>query len=353
MALFQKSVLQKHLKLQDPKAVEKAYKKFAKYFGDPRRQQNIRESKEEQFQEGFLRELFVNVLGYTLNPEPNFNLTTELKNEKNAKKTDGAILKDEQALAVIELKSTKTKDLESIRQQAFDYKANQTGCVYVITSNFEKVRFYINNAVDFEEFNLFALSKAQFELMYLCLESNNLLSNVPLTIKTDSVVAEENITKTFYKDYSQFNRELFRDLVKQNIKNEVFLSELLKEDNDRAQKNIKLTLFKKSQKLIDRFLFVFFAEDRGLLPPNSTLRILEQWDSLQEMDAYTPLYNRYKKYFEYLDTGRKGTAKTAEIFMYNGGLFKPDPILDSIKIDSMVYELYGLTETEIDIVEGV
>ena len=46
-------------------------------------------------------------------------------------------------------KSTKTKDLESIRLQAFDYKANQAKCVYVITSNFEKVRFYINNAVDF------------------------------------------------------------------------------------------------------------------------------------------------------------------------------------------------------------
>ena len=117
MALFQKSVLQKHLKLQDSNAVEKAYKKFIKYFGDLRRQQNIRESKEEQFQEGFLRELFVSVLGYTLNPEPNFNLTTELKNEKNAKKTDGAILKDAQAIAVIELKSTKTKDLESIQKK--------------------------------------------------------------------------------------------------------------------------------------------------------------------------------------------------------------------------------------------
>jgi len=31
----------------------------------------------------------------------------------------------------------------------------------------------------------------------------------------------------------------------------------------------KLTLFKKSQKLLDRFLFVFFAEDGGLIPPNA------------------------------------------------------------------------------------
>lgn len=41
MALFQNSVLKKHLKLQDKIAVDKAYKKFAKYFHDTKRQQNI------------------------------------------------------------------------------------------------------------------------------------------------------------------------------------------------------------------------------------------------------------------------------------------------------------------------
>ena len=101
MGLFQTSVLKKYIKLQDKKAVEKAFKKYAYYFHNPERQENIRESKEEQFQEGFLRELFVEVLDYTLNPEPNFNLTTELKNEKGAKKADGTILKNEKALAVM------------------------------------------------------------------------------------------------------------------------------------------------------------------------------------------------------------------------------------------------------------
>jgi hypothetical protein len=61
-------------------------------------------------------ELLVNIFGYVINPDPNYNLTTEFKNEKGAKKADGAILKNGKALSVIELKSTKTKDLESIRQ---------------------------------------------------------------------------------------------------------------------------------------------------------------------------------------------------------------------------------------------
>jgi type I restriction-modification system DNA methylase subunit len=339
MALFQTSVLKNYLKRQDAEPVAKAYKKFSKYFHNPSIQQNIRDSKEEQFQEGFLRELFVDILGYTLNPQPNFNLTTELKNEKGAKKADGAILLDGNALGVIELKSTKTKDLESIRQQAFDYKANQTGCVYVVTSNFEKLRFYINNAVEFEEFDLFTLTQNQFELLYLCLHKDNLLSNVPLKIKEASVREEEVITKKFYNDYSLFKRELFRDLVKLNMKNEVFRSEFNREDTERANKNIKHNLFKKSQKLIDRFLFIFFAEDRDLLPPNSTLKILEQWNKLKDLDAYAPLYDRFKLYFGYLDTGRKGTDKGAEIFAYNGGLFKPDPILDSLQIsDELLFK---------------
>ena len=325
MPLFQASVLKKYISQLDKPTVQKAYKKYCKFFHDAKTQENIRNSKEEQFQEGFLRELFVDILGYTLNPTPKFNLTTELKNLKGAKKVDGAILKDDKALAVIELKGTNTKDLESIRQQAFDYKANQIGCVYVITSNFEKLRFYINNAVDFEEFNLFTLTETEFELFYLCLAKDNLLANKPLTIKEASIVEEENITKKFYGDYSIFKRELYRDLVKQNMKNETF--------RELTEKNIKLTLFKKSQKLIDRFLFILFAEDRGLLSPNSISTILSEWKALEELDMIVPLYDRYKQYFSYLDTGRKGTDKKEEIFAYNGGLFQPDALLDAMIID--------------------
>jgi len=53
------------------------YDLYSKYFHHPEIQDNIRNSKEEQFQEGFLRELFVKILGYALNPAPNYNLITE------------------------------------------------------------------------------------------------------------------------------------------------------------------------------------------------------------------------------------------------------------------------------------
>lgn len=336
MDLFQPSVQKNYLKLQDKEAVAKAYKKYTKYFHNATIQQNIRESKEEQFQQKFLMELFVNVFDYVIFPDSNHNLTTEFKNEKGAQKADGAILKDGKAIAVIELKGTKTKDLEKIRKQAFDYKANQSECVYIITSNFEKLRFYINDAVNHEEFNLFNLTEERFELLYLCLHKDSILNNLPLKIKQESIVEEESITKSFYANYSLFKRELYRDLVKENMKNDVFRTELQKEDSENANKNIKRTLFKKSQKLIDRFLFIFFAEDRGLLPPNSTLQILQKWKKDIDFGDERPLYVMFKQYFHFLDIGRQGTTSRAEIFAYNGGLFKPDSTLDSLIIDDQL-----------------
>lgn len=54
MSLFQQAVLIKYLKSQDKESVAKAFKKFSKHFHNPKTQENIRNSKEEQYQEGFL-----------------------------------------------------------------------------------------------------------------------------------------------------------------------------------------------------------------------------------------------------------------------------------------------------------
>ncbi|GAA3515327.1 hypothetical protein GCM10022393_31640 [Aquimarina addita] len=59
MALYQTSVLKKYLKQQDTEIVNKAYKKYTKYFLNPTIQENIRNSKEEQFQATFLTESYL------------------------------------------------------------------------------------------------------------------------------------------------------------------------------------------------------------------------------------------------------------------------------------------------------
>jgi REP element-mobilizing transposase RayT len=316
MSLFQNSVEVKYLNQIDSKLLDTKFNEFKAYFGNPAIQENIRNSKEEQFQEGFLRELFVKILGYTLNPNANFNLTTEYKNSKDSKKADGAIIINEIVKAVIELKETDTIDLNKIETQAFGYKNNQPDCVYVITSNFEKLRFYIDNAIEHLEFNLFTLTKQEFQLLYLCLSFDSISKGIPKKIKDESVSKEDDITKKLYQDYSLFKRELHRNLVALNPQFD------------------PLTLFKKSQKLLDRFLFLFFAEDRQLLPPNSVRLVLNDWKELQERDEMVPLYDRFKKYFGYLNTGFKG--KRYDVFAYNGGLFLPDEVLDNVKIDDNI-----------------
>ena len=336
MSFFQESVKKKYLSELDSELLDNKYRQFLQYFNNKDIQQNIRSAKEEQFQEGFLRELFVNIFGYTLYPQPEYNLTTELKNTANNKKVDGAILKNAHAVAVIELKGTDTSDLDKVESQAFGYKNHNPKCIYVITSNFEKIRFYIQNAVEHLNFNLFDITREQFALMWLCLAKENLLNDIPLRMKESSLLQEENITKKLYADYSKFREAIYNNLVKNNPEQD------------------KLLLFKKTQKLLDRFLFIFFAEDRLLIPPNSIREIINQWETMRDvLDEYTPLYSRFKKHFGYLNTGFKN--KNTEIFAYNGGLFAPDEILDNITIDDNILYEHTLKlsqynfDTEVDV----
>ena len=336
MSLFQKSVEKKYLNELDSALVDKKFNDFQSCFGNTEIQGNIRNSKKEEFQEGFIREFFVNIFNYTLKPKPEYNIVLEKKNVDDTKKADGAILKNDHVTAVIELKSTSTADLDTVETQAFGYKNHHPKCVYVITSNFEKLRFYIQNAVDYLEFVLFNLSKEQFSLLWLCLSKYNILNDLPLTIKESSVLQEEDVTKKLYADYSKFREAIFENIVKNN-----------------HDKN-ELLLFRKTQKLLDRFLFIFFAEDRFLLPPNSISEIVKQWTTLkEELDAYIPLYDRFKKYFGYMNTGFKG--KKYDIFPYNGGLFLPDEILDNITIDDNILHKHTVKlsaydfETDVDV----
>ena len=333
--MFQSTIVKKYITTQSKDELISKWDLFKSFFHDIGNQNRIRELKEEQFQEGFLDKLFVEVFGYIKKPLENYNLVTELKNPNDSRKVDGGIIFNESVKCVIELKGTNTTDLGRVEVQAFSYKNNQPNCKYIVTSNFEKLRFYIEDATEFLEFNLFELTQDEFELMYLCLSSKSVESDIPLKLKSESVSQEDLITKKLYKDYSIFKRELFNNLTELN------------------QGYDKLLLFKKSQKLLDRFLFLFFGEDKFLLPPNSVRLILDDWKDLLDKDVEISLYDRFKKYFGYLNTGFKG--KRYDVFPYNGGLFKPDDVLDNILIDDEL--LYNHTkklseydfESEVDV----
>ena len=318
MSLFQKSVINNQLESIDDNDIKEGWDNFQSYKSIIN---NIKGYKEEEFQFDFLKMIFNDCLGYKISDvgDEQRNLYTEVKNVSDSKKADGAIKKNDKVIAVIELKSPKTRDFKKIQDQAFLYKASHgVKCNYVITSNFEKLRFYIDSSSDFEEFNLFNLTKDDFKLLYICLHKENLFSGIPKKLKDESVLVEENVTKKLYKDYSAFRRELFDSLVKSNIEYD------------------KLLLFNKTQKLLDRFLFIFFAEDRNLVPPNSISKIVNKWEGDVGFGESRSLYSIFKQYFNVLNNGRPARGKHEAIFAYNGGLFADDEILDSIEIDDNI-----------------
>jgi len=318
MSIFQKSIINKYLKNLDNDKVSKAFEHFQTFYGNKLRLFDILHLKEENYQKGFLREIFVQSLGYTIRPDLNYNLTTEYKNQTDSKKVDGAIIKNNSAIGVIELKSAKTFNLDTIKNQAFNYKNNQPNCRYVITSNFHHLRFYIDNATEYEEFDLFELTIQEFRFLYLILSQESIFNDIPLKLKDETKFHEENISEKFYKDYKQFRDKIFNNLIKNNSQYD------------------KLTLFKKTQKLLDRFIFIWFAEDCGLVAPNMIANVILKWKNLLDNDEYFTLYSRFQKTFHYLDVSY--TFQKTVYPAFNGGLFHTDEIIDNpnLKIDDNV-----------------
>jgi REP element-mobilizing transposase RayT len=320
MALFQEAIVKKHLKDLDPLALDIAYNEYLKVYSTEKIK-NIRIAKEEQYQEGFIKDIFGSVLGYSVYPESPYNIETEKKNEGNARKADGAILKDEKVVGVIELKDNKTKNLDTVKDQAFGYKNNHKECSYVISSNFHKLRFYIDDATEYEEFDLYNLDKESFKRFYLYLRKEGLLDkNIPKLLRQETKFHEEEISKKLYKDYSNFKGSFFENALTNNPQFD------------------RLALFKKSQKFLDRVLFVLFAEDKGLISTNSVVQIVEKWQALRDdaFDTPRPLYALVLLFFNNLYLGKKDNNGNVLIPEFGGELFAPDEVLDQLTIDDDV-----------------
>jgi hypothetical protein len=320
MSLFQESIIRKHLVSLDQEVVDKAYLRFKEVYS-ANKITNIKVAKEEQYQEGFIKDIFGAVLGYSVFPEQPFNIQTEKKNVADSKKADGAIFQGDNVVGVIELKDNKTKNLDAVKDQAFGYKNNHKDCSYVISSNFHKLRFYVDDATEYEEFDLYNLDKETFKRFYLYLRKEGLLDkNIPKLLRQETKFHEENITKNLYKDYSSFKNNFFQNVVENNPKHD------------------KLLLFKKSQKFLDKVLFVLFAEDKGLVTTNSIVQIVEKWQDLKNdaFDTPKPLYQLVALFFNNLFIGKKDQEGSILVPEFGGEIFAPDDVLDTLIVDDAV-----------------
>jgi len=234
----------------------------------------------------------------------------EVKNSTDMKKADGVVYdKNSNPIAIIELKSSDKKIANrEIIAQAFRYKNEKPTCRYVIISNFKQLDIYSDSSDIC--FSLDMTQAQNYTILYALLNQSSLETNEIARLKKLSK-SQEEITKEVYNEYSNFRLKLLNNLIENN-------TALSKE-----------AIFASANKLLDRFMFILFAEDRGLIPANSIDTIIKQYESNSEWGNDVPLYNYYKKYFHFIDVGNE----KVNIPKYNGNLFKPDEQLENLIID--------------------
>lgn len=323
MSLFRKKVIEKHLKTQ---AIPEAHLRQLQHWRQLIQQGNLSAQSEIELQADFSQALIINILGYTpLSQSENYSIAREYPIRRG--KVDLALgkfttdKKNDEVSAVFELKGAKTKNLDAIMsgrhispvQQAWDYARDVRGCQWILVSNYLEIRLYAmgETSLIYEHFDLAKLTdEAEYARFILCLHANNLLTGKTKLLLEESHQADKDITTQLYNDYRNLRDELLSELI---------------ENND---KYAPCDLIAPAQKLLDRILFIAFAEDHALLPANS----IAQAYAHEDLYNTRPKYENFKGLFAAVNKGRD----KLNIPAYNGGLFATDKLLDKLIVSDEV-----------------
>lgn len=301
---------------------------------------DLSKAKETSLQGKFFSKFFCEILGYTMQDDGGeiWTLKQESKTEVDGKEADGSLgfysKNSSQTRAVIELKDAQCnldakqcsrENKQTPVEQAFQYLYKFADCDWVIVSNFRYTRLYHKSKGQtvYEEFDILTLNEEkEFKKFYYCLSRENLIdknanSSMDLLIK-HSGVADIDITKEFYTDFKKVRKILFEHIVENNP------------DYD------KKLLLGKTQKLLDRFIFIFFCEDTaGLLPHNTVENIYKNAKNSFSM-SQCRIWDEFRGLFAAIDKGNNNV--NPPINAYNGGLFAPDEILDRLIIKDDIFK---------------
>ncbi|MCL5991903.1 MAG: N-6 DNA methylase, partial [Bacteroidetes bacterium] len=305
---------------------------------------NIYSTKESSIQGNFLNEFFSDVLGYRsrIKNTEQWNLNQEQLTTIDSKFADGSLgfftTDSEDVRVVIELKDANTNlderqhrfnDTRTPVEQAFSYQHKiGKSCKWVIVSNFISIRLYHHSSsTEYEEFLIGELSEwEKFCQFYYLLSYENLISNTGASV-IDALYEkneeeEQNISKIFYSEFKQARANLYENIKLSNP--------------DKSE----LLLLEKTQKFLDRFIFICFCEDNRLLPEKTFKNIIKRGkESFTKSD--NKIWNELKGFFDAINIG----STAHKINKFNGGLFAQDSDFDSLNInDSALEELTKLTE---------
>lgn len=231
--------------------------------------------------------------------------------------------------APLELKGPKT-DLDRIMpgraktpvQQAWEYAVDAPGARWVLVANMTLLRLYAfgQGRTVYEEFDLRRIdTPADLKRLILLVHAANLLGTATADLLARSAREDRDITDQLYRDYRDLRRALLHFVADQR-------------PAIAAEARIALV-----QKILDRLVFIAYAEDTILMPDHG-LR-----DAIERDDPYypRPKWDNLKVLFAAVDTGNARLGITG----YNGGLFAPDPLVDGIALpDHLVLRFVELTK---------
>lgn len=291
-------------------------------------------SKEEEFQGEFLYDIFTTVLRAVnkSDGEKEWNLERETKTKMDGQKADGVLgffdvdgKKD--VRAVIELKGAKVSldvrqkrvgDTRSPVEQAFGYAPKYgSSCQWVIVSNYREIRLYRQNEMN--EYQVFFLENLKDDLEFK--KFIYVLSFYSLVGTKNKKAKTMELSEEYQKNQAEIEKKFYSEY--KNIRMHIF--ENMRKNNPQINEHI---LIEKVQKLLDRFLFICFCEDKGLLPNNSYDKIVQRGEAIDD------IFESFKMLCNWINIGNMKNG----INKFNGGLFKNDDILDSFYVDNEVFE---------------
>ena len=291
-------------------------------------------SKEEEFQGEFLYDIFTTVLRAVnkSDGQKEWNLERETKTKMDGQKADGVLgffdvdgKKD--VRAVIELKGAKISldvrqkrvgDTRSSVEQAFGYAPKYgSSCQWVIVSNYKEIRLYRQNEMN--EYQVFFLENLKDDLEFK--KFIYVLSFYSLVGTENKKAKTMELSEEYQKNQAEIEKKFYNEY--KNIR--MYIFENMRKNNPQINEHI---LIEKVQKLLDRFLFICFCEDKGLLPHNSYDKIVQRGEAIDD------IFESFKMLCNWINIGNMKNG----INKFNGGLFKNDDILDSLYVDNEVFE---------------
>ncbi len=222
------------------------------------------------------------------------------------------------------LKKDKTNRYRSDVQQGLFY-AHQNGIDWFIITNGFEWRFYktyISGQIIYnfyEEFTLESLKQEEtLQKFYLLCSKDSFKKDLQKKLFSETELLKEKI-----------NEEIFDILV--NCRSKLFLN-IFENNNDFLNEK---EIMETGQKILDRFVFIRFAEDNNLFPDKILNKFLKDWKGLHKnVKERTPLFRFIKDLFGYIRDGNIDD----KIFGYDGELFEKDNLIEKIKINNSVIE---------------